>query len=84
MSGDAYIAFSADVHDPIVATIDGKEYKVSTIQTSGLTDKKIKEIADNIITLPPGTHEVTVTRNGKQVYRNRISVSAREHKVIKL
>lgn len=83
---EAYLAFSADTQDSIVVTVDGREYRMETLKVKGSTNEKdLREMAGNIITLTPGTHEVSVkNKKGEQVYRQKITVSAQEHKMIKL
>lgn len=84
--GEAYLAFTSDLSDSIVVTVDGREYRTETIQVKSTTSTQdIREMAGNIITLTPGTHEVSV-KNGKgqQVYKQKISVTAQERKVVRL
>lgn len=83
---EAFLSFSAANAEGIVVTIDGKEYSTETINVQTLGSKRdIKTLAGNIVKLSPGTHEVTVkNRKGEQVYQQRVSVQAQEHKVIKL
>lgn len=82
----AYLAFTSDSSDSIVVSIDGKEYRTETIQVKSTgNSKELREMAGNIISLTPGTHEVIV-KNGKgqQVYKQTISVTAQERKVVRL
>ena len=83
---EAYLAFTSETPEAITITVDGKQYRKETVQvkTSG-SMKEFQEMAGNIIVLTPGTHQVSVQdKNGKQVYRNSISVSAQEYKVVQL
>ncbi len=84
-SQEAYLAFTSDAVSSIVVTIDGKEYKKETLKvTTTANMKELTSMASNIMTLTPGTHDVTVTKDGKQVYKQKITVSAQERKVVKL
>ena len=46
--------------------------------------RNIKKTANNQITLPPGRHNVVVTKEGVEVYNQEIFVSATDIKVIEL
>ena len=65
--------------------MDGKQYQKETVQVkSSGSMKELQEMAGNIITLSPGTHQVRVTKGGKQVYQQSVSINAQERKVIRL
>lgn len=84
-SAEAYLVFTADSQESILVTVDGKHYQKETIQVkSSGSMKELQEMAGNIITLTPGTHEVRVTKGGKQVYQQSVSINAQERKIIKL
>ncbi len=85
-AGKAYLAFSSQGKENIVVTVDGKEYRTETIQVkSPGGTQNIKSLSNDILTVDPGSHEVVVkNKQGVQVYKGRISVSAQEHKVINL
>jgi len=84
-SAEAYLVFTADSQESILVTVDGKQYQKETIQVkSSGSMKELQEMAGNIITLTPGTHEVRVTKGGKQVYQQSVSINAQERKIIKL
>ena len=84
-SAEAYLVFTADAQESILVTVDGKQYQKETVQVkSSGSMKELQEMAGNIITLTPGTHEVRVTKGGKQVYQQSVSINAQERKVIRL
>lgn len=85
-SGDAYLAFTSSTKSDILVDVDGKQYQKATIRTDGQADtKSIKEMAGNVLVLTPGTHQIVVkSKNGQELYRKTISVSAQERKVINL
>lgn len=84
-SAEAYLVFTADAQESILVTVDGKQYQKETVQVkSSGSMKELQEMAGNIITLSPGTHQVRVTKGGKQVYQQSVSVNAQERKIIKL
>ena len=84
-SAEAYLVFTADSQESILVTVDGKQYQKETIQVkSSGSMKELQEMAGNIITLTPGTHQVRVTKGGKQVYQQSVSINAQERKVIRL
>ena len=84
-SAEAYLVFTADAQESILVTVDGKQYQKETVQVkSSGSMKELQEMAGNIITITPGTHEVRVTKGGKQVYQQSVSVNAQERKIIKL
>lgn len=83
---NAYLAFSAAKQQAIVVTVDGREYRTETVKIQGSNSaRSIQEMAGNVITLAPGSHEIVVKdSSGRQLYRQKLSVSAQEHKVIDL
>lgn len=84
-SAEAYLVFTADAQESILVTVDGKQYQKETVQVkSSGSMKELQEMAGNIITLSPGTHQVRVTKGGKQVYQQTVSINAQERKIIKL
>jgi len=84
-SAEAYLVFTADSQESIVVTVDGKQYQKETVQVkSSSSMKELQEMAGNIITLSPGTHQVRVTKGGKQVYQQSVTINAQERKVIRL
>ena len=84
-SAEAYLVFTADAQESILVTVDGKQYQKETVQVkSSGSMKELQEMAGNIITITPGTHEVRVTKGGKQVYQQSVSINAQERKIIKL
>lgn len=82
----AYLSFSADQARDIYVTVDGKEYKTETLKIKGWSgNRDLKSIANNIITLEPGTHTVVVKdKNGKELTSQKVFISAQEHKMIGL
>ena len=84
-ASEAYLVFTADSQESILVTVDGKQYQKETVQVkSSGSMKELQEMAGNIITLSPGTHQVRVTKGGKQVYQQSVSINAQERKVIRL
>jgi len=48
-------------------------------------NKSLKDIANNVITLEPGTHTVVVKdKTGKELTSQKVFISAQEHKMIGL
>lgn len=82
----AYLSFSAAKAQAIFVTVDGKEYKTETLKIKGWSgNKNLKDIANNIITLEPGTHMVVVKdKTGKELTSQKVFISAQEHKMIGL
>jgi len=84
-ASEAYLVFTADSQESILVTVDGKQYQKETIQVKSTGSmKELQEMAGNIITLTPGTHQVRVTKGGKQVYQQTVSINSQERKVIRL
>ena len=84
-ASEAYLVFTADSQESILVTVDGKQYQKETVQLKSTGSmKELQEMAGNIITLSPGTHQVRVTKGGKQVYQQSVSINAQERKVIRL
>jgi len=84
-SADAYLVFTADSQESIVVTVDGKQYNKETIQVkSSGSMKDLQEMAGNIITVTPGSHQVRVTKGGQQVFQQNVTISPQERKIIKL
>lgn len=83
---EAGLVFFADKSYTIEVTVDGKvTYKVDTVKDSDFKKKRnIKKTAENMITLKPGSHDVTVRRKGRKVLSQKIFVSAGDTKVINL
>ena len=82
----AYLSFSAAKSQNILVTVDGKEYKTETLKVKGWSgNKDLKSIANNIITLEPGTHTIVVKdQTGKELTSQKVFISAQEHKMIGL
>lgn len=82
----AYLSFSAAQARDIFVTVDGKEYKTETLKVKGWSgNKDLKAIANNIITLEPGTHTIVVKdQTGKELTSQKVFISAQEHKMIGL
>ena len=84
-SAAAYLIFTADSQESIVVTVDGKQYNKETIQVkSSGSMKDLQEMAGNIITVTPGSHQVRVTKGGQQVFQQNVTISPQERKIIKL
>ena len=82
----AYLSFSAAKSQDILVTVDGKEYKTETLKVKGWSgNKSLKDIANNVITLEPGTHTVVVKdQAGKELTSQKVFISVQEHKMIGL
>ena len=79
------ISFVADKKLDIIVAIDGQQYNVQTVKLKDYRkDRSIKRTVENTIGVTPGTHEVKVTLNGKEVYTHKVFVSTGESKVIEL
>ena len=48
------------------------------------TRRDIKKTAKYLITTTPGTHDVKVTKDGKEVYSKKVVISTSETKIIEL
>ena len=82
---EAGVIFFADKTQTIDVTIDKTNYRVSTVKDSEFKKKRnIKKTAENIITVKPGTHDVTVRVKGQTILTQKIFVSAGDTKVINL
>ena len=82
---EASISFVAGSKYDIQVTVDDATYAVQTVKTSEYkVNRNIKKTAKNTISMTPGKHEVTVTREGHLVYSKTIFVSVGEHKVVEL
>ena len=85
LADEASISFVANDNQEIVVTIDGQQYNVETVELKDYRkDRSLKRTVKNTIVITPGTHEVKVTLNGKEVYTHKVFVSTGESKVIEL
>ncbi len=79
------ISFTSDKSSKLTVTIDGTTYKVCSVKEKAYkSDRNIKETARNTIRVTPGTHEVSVEAGGRQIYSQKLYISASEHKVVGL
>ena len=61
------------------------QHHIKTVKEKDLDRKRnLKHAADNMIYVTPGSHQVTIKRNGRIVYDERIRLSADETKLIYL
>lgn len=85
LADEASISFVTDKVQNIIVAIDGQQYEVKTVKLKDYRkDRSIKRTVENTIGVTPGTHEVKVTLNGKEVYTHKVFVSTGESKVIEL
>ena len=85
LADEASISFVANDNQEIVVTIDGQQYNVETVELKDYRkDRSIKRTVENTIGVTPGTHEVKVTLDGKEIYTHKVFVSTGESKIIKL
>lgn len=69
----------------VVVYVDGASYKVQAVNEKVFrAERNIKKTSQNTLKVTPGTHDVKVERNGKEVYAKKIFVSAQEHKIVDL
>lgn len=85
MADEAAVCFTANEEYIISVNVDGTTYQMETIEDNAYkANRKIKETANNQITLSPGRHKVVVTKDGSEIYSKDIFLSASEVKVIEL
>ena len=85
LADEASISFVTDKVQNIIVAIDGQQYNVQTVKLKDYRkDRSIKRTVEITIGVTPGTHEVKVTLNGKEVYTHKVFVSTGESKVIEL
>ena len=85
LADEASISFVTDKVQNIIVAIDGQQYNVQTVKLKDYRkDRSIKRTVENTIGVTPGTHEVKVTLNGKEVYTHKVFVSTGESKIIEL
>lgn len=81
----AYISLEANEQYPVVVTVDGTTYDTFTVKKiAHKTRRDIKKTAKYLITTTPGTHDVKVTKDGKEVYSKKVVISTSETKIIEL
>ena len=82
---EAAVVFFSNRSYSVDVKIDHNTYRVNTVKNSDFKKKRnIKKTAENMITLKPGSHDVTVRRKGRKVLSQKIFVSAGDTKVINL
>lgn len=65
--------------------VDGTMYKVQSVKESDFkTNRNIKKMSQNTISVAPGQHTVEVVIKGNKVYSKKMYVSNSETKVIKI
>ena len=85
LADEASISFVANDNQEIVVTIDGQQYNVETVELKDYRkDRSLKRTVKNTIVITPGTHEVKVTLDDKEIYTHKVFVSTGESKIIKL
>ena len=84
-SEQASVSFVAQTTYPVTVTIDGTAYEVNTVKLKDWrTDRRIKQTAKNTIKLTPGKHEIVVTSDDKELFKDTIFLSNNESKIIEL
>jgi len=85
-SDEAGLIFFADKSYPIEVTVDKKTtYRVDTVKDVDFKKKRnIKKTAENMISVKPGSHDITVRHRNRTVLTQKIFVSAGDTKVINL
>ena len=82
---DAAIICVDDTSYNITVTVDRNQHHIKTVKIRDLDRKRnLKRAAENMIYVSPGSHQVTVRRNGRVIYDERIRVSGDETKLIYL
>lgn len=82
---EAAVCFIASEKFDITVNIDGNTYERQTIKEKQYKDRRnIKKTVQEEITLSPGRHKISVTRNGEVIYNHEIFISNTEVKVIEL
>lgn len=85
LADEAAVVFFSPRAMTVDVTVDDMDYRVNTVKDSEFKAKRnIKDTANNMIIVKPGTHEVTVRFNGATILNQKIFVSAGDTKVIKL
>lgn len=81
----AALSFESSKETPIVVTVDGQSFETSTVKKiAHKTRRDIKKTAKYLIQVTPGTHDVKVTMEGKEVLSKKIFVSTGETKILEL
>lgn len=82
---EGMVSFVSESKTPITVTVDDSSYDIYTVKTKAWRkDRDIRKTVQNTIVMAPGTHEITVKLDGKEVYAKKVFISAQEHKIIEL
>lgn len=82
---EGYVTFVSGSAYTIDVNVDGQTYTCKTVkEIPHKTRRDIKKTAQNTITLKPGTHTLKVSADGKEIYSQKVFISAQETKIIKL
>ena len=73
-----YSVSSGSPDEGYVTFVSGSAYTID------VNVDDIKKTAQNTITLKPGTHTLKVSADGKEIYSQKVFISAQETKIIKL
>jgi biopolymer transport protein ExbD len=85
LADESSVSFVSDKVQDITVTIDDRQYNVETVKLKDYRkDRSLKRTVKNTIVITPGTHEVKVTLDGKEIYTHKVFVSTGESKIIKL
>ena len=82
---EAKICFTSDKAFAVDVSIDGKSYRTNTVKGDEYKAKRdIRNTARQALSVTPGKHDVTVTGDGKELYKQKIFISTGETKMIKI
>ncbi|MBR5603996.1 MAG: hypothetical protein IKY27_09800 [Bacteroidales bacterium] len=82
---EAAVCFIASEKYDITVDIDGNTYELETIKEKQYKNRRhIKKTAQQEISVSPGRHQISVKRNGTEIYNHEIFISNTEIKVIEL
>lgn len=82
---EGMISFVCVSKTPVIVTIDDNTYSLHTVKTKAWRrDRKIKKTAKNTIFLAPGQHDVVVMSGREVIFRKKLFISTREHKIVEL
>ena len=82
---EAAVCFIASEKFDITVNIDGNTYERQTINEKKYKNRRnIKKTVQQEITLTPGRHKVSVTKDDTVIYNHEIFISNTEVKVIEL
>lgn len=84
LADQAYISFTSSGKMPIQVTIDDNTYYVYSVKQKTYKARKIRPTDRNSILVSPGSHDVTVICDNREVFERKIFLSTAEHRIINL